>query len=184
MKNILDCLNSRYAVRKFNENKKVDSETLNKIAQNSPWNWLKEQLFFDKPTDIWVQAVKENLSSVLLDDNGELISYGCFWNKWKLMENIIESAWFELEKTFSGIYLFTVEKYQNQGYAKKLKQLQIQYIRRQYSIIRYLLWTTSSEKLLNLYIKYWAKPILKVDRENKVLIDENINKDYFYYYKI
>jgi len=166
---------------KFND---LSEDVKVQIAKNSPWNGLKTQLLSKNPTDIWVQAVKVNLSSVLLDDTGELISYGCFWNQWKLMENIIKSAWFKLEKTFTGIYLFTVEKYQNQGYAKKLKQFQIQYIKKQYPNIKYLLWTTSTKKLLDLYIKYWAKPILKVDKTNKVLVDESIDKDYFYYYEV
>jgi len=174
-------LSMNIKVWKFNqllENIKIQ------IAENSPWDWLKTQLLLKKSSDIWVQAVKENLSSVLLDDTEEFISYGCFWNEGELFKNIIESAWFNCKKTFTGIYLFTVERYQNQGYAKKLKQLQIQYIREKYPDIKYLLWTTSTKKLLDLYIKYWAKPILSVDRKNKLLIDENINKDYFYYYKI
>lgn len=157
---------------------------LRKIANVSPWEWLKNQLLEKEPTDVWVKAVRKNLSSVLLTDNDEIISYWCFGNKGKLIENIIESIWFELEKTFVWIYLFTVKKYQNKGYARKLKEIQLKYIKINYPTIKYFVWTTFSKKLFDLYKKYWAKQINEVDRKNKILIEEWMNKDYFYYYEI
>ena len=168
----------------INDTKNLNRKFLEQISYNSPWEGLKWQLLKDSITDIWVRAVKENISSILLSNNDEIISYWCFWNKWKLFEWIIESTKFELEKTFVWIYLFTVEKYQNQWYAEKLKKEQINYIKEKYPNIKYLLWTTFSKELLDLYKKYWAKEIKNINRNNAILVKEWITKDFFYFYGI
>ncbi len=93
MKNILDCLNWRYAVKKFNSNKKVSNENLEKILQGftltassfnlQPW-WivvvenqeLKDKLFeysyyqeqIKDCSHLLVLCRKTDLSEKLVDD--------------------------------------------------------------------------------------------------------------------
>jgi len=166
----------------INKTSNTSSDLLEKIAKNSPWEGLSKQLLAEKPTDVWVKAVKENISSCLLSDAGELVSYGCFGNKWELFEEIINSCRFKLEETFVEVYLYTVPKYQNQGNAKRLKVFQLRYIKEKYPKIKYLLGSTSKKELLEKYKSWWAKPI---DAKTPDLLrKEWFEKEYFYYYEI
>ena len=166
----------------INKTSNISSDLLEKIAKNSPWEGLSKQLLTEKPTDIWVKAVKENISSCLLSDAGELVSYGCFGNKWELFEEIVSSCGFKLEEIFVGIYLYTVVKYQNQGNAKRLKAFQLSYIKEKYPKIKYLLGSTSKKELLKKYKSWWAKSIdAKI---TDLLRQEWLEKEYFYYYEI
>ena len=108
MKNILDCLNSRYAVRKFDESKKIDNETLNKILEAfrltassfnlQPWTCvvvekqdLKDKLFeysfyqeqIKTCSHLLVLCRKTDLSEKLVDD---------------LIEDLVKKSWTDREK--------------------------------------------------------------------------------------
>jgi len=108
MKNILDCLNSRYAVKKFDGSKKVDNETLNKVLEAfqltassfnlQPWacvvienQELKDKLFeysfyqeqIKTCSHLLVLCRKTDLSEKLVDD---------------LIEDLVKKSWMDKEK--------------------------------------------------------------------------------------
>ena len=157
--------------------KNIDKNILERVSEISPWDWLKEQLTLDYVTDEWVSFVKNNISSILLDEQGEVISYWAFWSDNKFSKNIIKNCWLDVNETFLWVYLFTNKKYRWKWYAELLKDEQIKYIKENFSDIKYLLWETEKKKTLKLYKKYWA---VKIKSEKKFFF----KKIFSYYYKI
>jgi len=151
----------------------IDSNILEKVAKSSPWEWLEKQLLLKEPTDERVGFVKANVSSIILNEKWDLISYWAFWNGNRFWDKIIEKLWFNISNTLLWIYLFTTQEYRNKWFAWYLKWEQIKYIKKNYPNIKYLVWETEYEDTLELYKKYWAEEI-KLDN----------HKFYPYYYKI
>ena len=163
----------------------LDRKVLKEIWEKIPdkWNWLKSELLIKNPVDLWVKLVHENISCIIKIEN-KLITYWSISNNWLLFDNIIASLWLNKYEIFLWTYLFTIDWYKNKWYAKSLKQQQIEYIKKNFPNVTKIIGSTNEIKLLELYIKNWAKKIELQDKNNPILIQEWINNDFYYYYQI
>lgn len=153
------------------------------IQEFCPWEGLKNNISNINTTDPWVLFTQKNYFSLLLD-NQKIVWCGVFWKDEVFCKYFGDVLWLSTSDFMVSMYLCIAENFRGKNYSKLLKSTQKDFIKEQFPDIKYLVWSTSQKKLLEKYVSFWAQMIDKKVQNHAFLLQQWIENDYFFFYKL